>query len=183
MQTLRFQNDSSHIKSGLIFQNQFMKASDDSLQHRNVCAAVRAWASRDGQLTAADEVRKEWERSGERGLNVPSDSDVWKVKFFRWLDNPEGSTKYRTYIKRLMPAIMAVLPLEFRVRLVPEDNIMMRLARLEKETSEAKVAVALDAPTHQKLKELSEGIVEMFRVDPALTGPLYELVTSMLGVI
>jgi hypothetical protein len=60
---------------------------------------------------------------------------------------------------------------------------MMRLSRLEKETSEAKVAVALDAPTHQKLKELSEGIVEMFRVDPALTGPLMEMVTSMLGVI
>lgn len=42
---------------------------------------------------------------------------------------------------------------------------MARLARLEKETSEAKIAVALDAPRHQKLKELSEGIVEMYRVD------------------
>lgn len=55
---------------------------------------------------------------------------------------------------------------------------MARLARLEKETSEAKIAVALDAPRHQKLKELSEGIVEMYRVDPGLTGPLMEMVTD-----
>lgn len=60
---------------------------------------------------------------------------------------------------------------------------MSRLARLEKETSEAKVAVAMNAPRHQKLKELSEGIVEMFRVDPDLTVPLMAMVTSMLGVM
>ena len=34
-----------------------------------------------------------------------------------------------------------------------------------------------------KLKELSEGVVEMFRVDPDLTLPLMTLVTSMLGVV
>ncbi len=77
---------------------------------------------------------------------------------------------------------MAVLPLEFRHRLMPEDNFMSRLARLEKETSEAKIAVAVGAPHHQKLKELSEGIVEMFRIDPELTAPLMAIVTSMLGV-
>lgn len=38
---------------------------------------------------------------------------------------------------------MTVLPLEFRHRLMPEDNFMSRLARLEKETSEAKIAVAV----------------------------------------
>ena len=67
--------------------------------------------------------------------------------------------------------------------IVPEDNVMARLARLEKETSEAKIAVAMDAPRHQKLKELSEGIVEMYRVDPGLTGPLMEMVQMMLGAI
>ena len=86
-------------------------------------------------------------------------------------------------IQLLTPAILAVLPLEFRNRLLPEDSIMARLARLEKETSEAKVAIAMGAPKHQKLKELSEGIVEMFRVDPDLTLPLMTLVTSMLGVV
>ena len=77
---------------------------------------------------------------------------------------------------------MAVLPLEYRHRLFPVDNFMSRLARLEKETSEAKIAVAVGAPRHQKLKELSEGIVEMFRIDPELTAPLMAIVTSMLGV-
>lgn len=60
---------------------------------------------------------------------------------------------------------------------------MARLARLEKETSEAKIAIAMGAPRHQKLKELSEGIVEMFRVDPDLTLPLMTLVTSALGFV
>ncbi|HHU4044310.1 TPA: regulator, partial [Citrobacter freundii] len=46
-----------------------------------------------------------------------------------------------------------------------------------------KIAVAMDAPRHQKLKELSEGIVEMYRVDPGLTGPLMEVVQMMLGAI
>lgn len=43
---------------------------------------------------------------------------------------------------------------------------MARLAEMEKELSEAKQAVILNAPRHQKLKEMSEGIVSMFRVDP-----------------
>ena len=98
-------------------------------------------------------------------------------------DNHFNSDRYRENVRHLTPAILAVLPLEFRNRLLPEDNIMARLARMEKETSEAKIAVAMDAPRHQKLKELSEGIVEMYRVDPGLTGPLMEMVQMMLGVV
>ncbi len=44
-----------------------------------------------------------------------------------------------------------------------------------------KQAVILNAPRHQKLKEISEGIVSMFRVDPDLAGPLMAMVTTMLG--
>lgn len=58
---------------------------------------------------------------------------------------------------------------------------MARLAEMEKELSEAKQAVILNAPRHQKLKEISEGIVSMFRVDPELAGPLMAMVTTMLG--
>lgn len=58
---------------------------------------------------------------------------------------------------------------------------MTRLAEMEKELSEAKQAVILNAPRHQKLKEISEGIVSMFRVDPDLAGPLMAMVTTMLG--
>lgn len=103
-------------------------------------------------------------------------------KSFFATDNPAESERYREYVRLLTPAIMAVLPLEYRHRLFPVDNFKSRLARLEKETSEAKIAVAVGAPRHQKLKELSEGIVEMFRIDPELTAPLMAIVTSMLGV-
>ena len=58
---------------------------------------------------------------------------------------------------------------------------MARLAEMEKELSEAKQAVILNAPRHQKLKEMSEGIVSMFRVDPDLAGPLMAMVTTMPG--
>ena len=54
---------------------------------------------------------------------------------------------------------------------------------MERELSEAKQAVILNAPRHQKLKEMSEGIVSMFRVDPDLAGPLMAMVTTMLGAI
>lgn len=49
--------------------------------------------------------------------------------------------------------------------------------------SQTKQAVILNAPRHQKLKEISEGIVSMFRVDPDLAGPLMAMVTTMLGAI
>lgn len=67
--------------------------------------------------------------------------------------NRFDSEQYRENVRQLTPAIMAVLPLEYRHRLLPEDSFMSRLARLEKETSEAKVAVAMNAPRHQKLDE------------------------------
>ncbi|STL64513.1 bacteriophage regulatory protein CII [Escherichia coli] len=111
--------------------------------------------------------------SGE-GIDFPADHSRARQKLFRFLDNHFNSERYRENVRQLTPAILAVLPIEYRNRLLPEDNVMARLARLEKETSEAKIAVAMDAPRHQKLKELSEGIVEMYRVDPGLTGPLME---------
>ena len=91
-------------------------------------------------------------------------------------------TALRT-VRELTPAILAVLPLEYRGYLVEQDSFMARLAEMEKELSEAKQAVILNAPRHQKLKEMSEGIVSMFRVDPDLAGPLMAMVTTMLGAI
>lgn len=185
MQTLHFQNDSSYIKSGLIFQNQFNGTASDNLQHQDLCAAVRAWASRDGQLTVADEVRKEWERTGEYGLNVPSNSEVWKVKFFRWLDNREDSQKYRKYIEKLAPAILSALPTEFRCRLVAQDNKMILLAVAEKEVSEVKQAVMLDAPTHQVVKEGHEALASILNLLPVDSwGPVLAGLMNMVpGVL
>ncbi|HBQ5118306.1 toxin YdaT domain-containing protein [Klebsiella sp. SWET4] len=178
MRSLTYQQNTGFNTGALIKRNQ-----QRELDHDGIRSAVRAWAAAEGQDVVSAYIIDEWRQQGGGDINFPDDISRARQKLFRYLDNPAESERYREYVRLLTPAIMAVLPLEFRYRLMPEDNFMSRLARLEKETSEAKVAVAMGAPRHQKLKELSEGIVEMFRIDPELTAPLMAIVTSMLGAL
>ncbi|ADC57968.1 protein of unknown function DUF1019 [Klebsiella variicola At-22] len=177
MQIMSFQQYTGFKTGALIKRNQPIVA-----EHDNIRSAVRAWAAVTGQDVVSAYIVEEWRQQGGEEIDFPDDISRARQKLFRYLDNPAESERYRENVRLLIPAILAVLPLEYRHRLLPEDNFMSRLARLEKETSEAKVAVAMGAPRHQKLKELSEGIVEMFRIDPELTAPLMAIVTSMLGV-
>ncbi|EOW0733597.1 toxin YdaT domain-containing protein [Klebsiella pneumoniae] len=177
MQTLPFEQNIGFNTGALIKRNQQREADHDAIR-----SAVRAWAAAAGQDVVSAYIVEEWRQQGGEEIAFPDDISRARQKLFRYLDNPAESERYREYVRLLTPAIMAVLPLEYRHRLLPEESFMSRLARLEKETSEAKVAVAMGAPRHQKLKELSEGIVEMFRIDPELTAPLMAIVTSMLGV-
>ncbi|CAH5009546.1 toxin YdaT domain-containing protein [Klebsiella pneumoniae] len=176
MQTLSIQQNTGFKTGALIKRNQLREADHDVIR-----SAVRAWAAAAGQDVVSAYIVDEWRQQGGEEIAFPDDISRARQKLFRYLDNPAESERYREYVRLLTPAIMAVLPLEYRHRLLPEESFMSRLARLEKETSEAKVAVAMGAPRHQKLKELSEGIVEMFRIDPELTAPLMAIVTSMLG--
>lgn len=178
MQILSFQQNTGFKTGTLIKRNQLRESDHDAIR-----SAVRAWAAAEGQDVVSAHIIDEWRQQGGEEIAFPDDISRARQKLFRYLDNPAESESYREYVRLLTPAIMAVLPLEYRHRLLPEESFMSRLARLEKETSEAKVAVAMGAPRHQKLKELSEGIVEMFRVDPELTGPLMAIVTSMLGTL
>ncbi|MEH3196690.1 toxin YdaT domain-containing protein [Klebsiella variicola] len=177
MQILSFQQNTGFKTGTLIKRNQLRESDHDAIR-----SAVRAWAAAEGQDVVSAHIIGEWRQKGGEEIAFPDDISRARQKLFRYLDNPAESERYREYVRLLTPAIMAVLPLEYRHRLFPVDNFMSRLARLEKETSEAKIAVAVGAPRHQKLKELSEGIVEMFRIDPELTAPLMAIVTSMLGV-
>ncbi|WP_434139740.1 toxin YdaT domain-containing protein [Klebsiella quasipneumoniae] len=177
MQIMSFQQNTGFKTGALIKRNQQIVA-----EHDNIRSAVRAWAAAAGQDVVSAYIVEEWRQQGGEEIAFPDDISRARQKLFRYLDNPAESERYREYVRLLTPAIMAVLPLEYRHHLLPEESFMSRLARLEKETSEAKVAVAMGAPRHQKLKELSEGIVEMFRIDPELTAPLMAIVTSMLGV-
>lgn len=179
MQILTFQNDSDIPRVGMINRAQTYKGQC----HEGIRDAVRSWAGVDGQDVVTALIIEEYLAQGGDDITFPDDLCRKRQKLFRFLDNHFNSERYRENVRLLTPAILAVLPIEFRNRLLPEDNIMARLARMEKETSEAKIAVAMDAPRHQKLKELSEGIVEMYRVDPGLTGPLMEIVQMMLGVV
>jgi hypothetical protein len=156
---------------------------EQRLDHREVCAAVRAWASADGRISVALQIQEAAEELQLDGVDLTGQADVWNVKLFRWLDNKEESVFYRRNIEQLIPAILSVLPLRYRDRVVKNDSFAYRMARLEKEVSEAKQALMLDAPKKEKLKELGEGIFEMFRVDPDLTAPLLAMVTTMLGAM
>ena len=153
MQSLTYQQSNGFISAALINRAQ----PKPGVSCGALRDAVRAWSAVAGQDVVTALIVEEWHRIGGEGIDFPADHSRARQKLFRFLDNHFNSE--------------------------PEDNVMARLARLEKETSEAKIAVAMDAPRHQKLKELSEGIVEMYRVDPGLTGPLMEMVQIMLGAI
>lgn len=181
MHSLAYQQGNKFSPTAMIYQNR-REPDSKALNIDGIRAAVRAWAAdcRSREFVAALIV-EEWRATGGTGLDIPTDSHRQMQKVFRWID---GDTEYAANnIRQLTPAIMAVLPVEYRTRLIGADCKMSRLAEAEKELAEAKQAVLLDAPEHQKLKEVSEGIASLFRLMPEQVGPLMTMVTSMLGVI
>lgn len=180
MQTINTHQDTTSLANHLI--NRYQGQCAQEVSPDKIRIAVRAWAaSINNQDVVTALIVKEWEQQGGCELDFPADLSRQRQKLFRWLDS--SSPTAQANIRLLTPVILAVLPLEFRGRLAPEDNFMARLASMEKEISEAKQVVMLDAPRHQKLKEMSEGIVSMFRVDPDLAGPLMAMVTTMLNAM
>ncbi|MEG6330361.1 toxin YdaT family protein [Enterobacter hormaechei] len=181
MHSLAYQQGNKFSPTAMIYQNR-REPDSKALNIDGIRAAVRAWAAdcRSREFVAALIV-EEWRGTGGTGLDIPTDSHRQMQKVFRWID---GDTEYAANnIRQLTPAIMAVLPVEYRTRLIGADCKMSRLAEAEKELAEAKQAVLLDAPEHQKLKEVSEGIASLFRLMPEQVGPLMTMVTSMLGVM
>lgn len=178
MQTLSFQQNTGFNIGALIKRNQPSVADHDGIR-----SAVRAWAAAEGQDVVSAYIIEEWRQQGGDGIEFPEDLSRGRQKLFRYLDNQVESDKYREYVRLLSPAIMAVLPLEYRNRLVPHDDVLSRLSSAIKECAEAKQAVMLNAPEHQKLKEVSEGIASLFRLMPEQTGTLMTIVSSMLGVM
>ncbi|HBM2884541.1 TPA: toxin YdaT domain-containing protein [Klebsiella oxytoca] len=178
MHTLSF-NQNTGFSAGAL-RNRYQPVI---AEHDNIRAAVRAWASAEGQDVVSAYIIEEWRQQGGDGIEFPEDLSRARQKLFRYLDNQVESEKYREYVHLLTPAIMAVLPLEYRNRLVPHDDVLSRLSSAIKECAEAKQAVMLNAPEHQKLKEVSEGIASLFRLMPEQTGTLMTIVSSMLGVM
>ncbi|WP_353614055.1 toxin YdaT family protein [Mangrovibacter phragmitis] len=183
MQTVSFQQSSRASSQSLIFRCQQHNSTEQEVDHRAICVAVRAWAAAEGRVFVSLQIQEAAEELQLNGVDFSGKADVWNVKLFRWLDNKEDSASYRANVERLVPAILSVLPLRYRDHVVKNDSFAYRMARLEKEVSEAKQALMLDAPKKERLKELGEGIFEMFRVDPDLTAPLLAMVTTMLGAM
>lgn len=178
MQTLSFQQNTGFNTGVLIKRNQQREADHDAIR-----SAVRAWAAAEGQDVVSAHIIDAWRQQGGQDIAFPDDISRARQKLFRYLDNPAESERYREYVRLLTPAIMAVLPLEFRTKLAPQNDTMSLIASAMKECAEAKQAVLLNAPEHQKLKEVSEGIASLFRLMPEQVGPLMTMVTSMLGVM
>ncbi|EOF7239580.1 toxin YdaT family protein [Enterobacter roggenkampii] len=154
MQTFSFQQSSRASSNPLIFPCHQSESAEQDIDHRDICSAVRAWAAVEGRVAVALQIQEAAEELQLNGVDFSGQADVWNVKLFRWLDNKEDSASYRKNVEQLMPAIMSVLPLRYRDRVVKNDSFAYRMARLEKEVSEAKQALMLDAPKKEKLKEL-----------------------------
>ena len=161
MHAISYQQNTGITPAAMINRNQ-QSAAD---KHEQIRDAVRAWsASLDNQDVVAGMIVEEWEQQGGAGLDFPDDLSRKRQKLFRWLDS---DTAYaRENIRQLTPAILAVLPLEFRGRLIGQDCFMTRYAAMEKEISEAKQAVMLNAPEHQLVKEVREGIEHLLNMLP-----------------
>ncbi|WP_144815046.1 toxin YdaT domain-containing protein [Enterobacter sp. DE0047] len=178
MQTLTFQQSIAFTQAAMINRSQVKEPS-----HVDIRDAVRAWAAVAGQDVVAAHIVDQWRSCGGEGIEFPADISRARQKLFRWLDNRFDTEDCRERVRQLTPSILVVLPLEHRGSLVGGDCKLTRLAHAEKEVAEAKRAVLLDAPRHQKLKEVSEGIAALFRLEPDLAGPLMAMVTTMLGGI
>lgn len=179
MQSLTYQQ-SIGFSPGVMINRAQQKQEDNHDAIRN---AIRSWAAVQGQDVVTMLIVNGYREQGGVDITFPEDVSRQRQKLFRFLDNRFDSEQYRENVRQLTPAIMAVLPLEFREKLIPEDSLMSRLARMEKETSEAKIAIAMNAPQHQKIKELSEAIVSIYRSDPGVIGPVYEMVQMMMGAL
>lgn len=179
MQSLTYQQNTGFTPAVMINRTQ-QKQGDN---HDVIRDVVRAWSAADGQDVVSALIVEEWREQGGEGIDFPADHSRARQKLFRFLDNRFDSENYRENVRLLTPAIMAVLPIEYRTRLAPQNDTMSLIASAMKECSEAKQAVLLNAPEHQKLKEVSEGIASLFKLMPEQIGPLMTMVTSMLGVM
>ncbi|EPG6260127.1 toxin YdaT domain-containing protein [Klebsiella aerogenes] len=180
MQSLTYHHNTGFVPAAMINRAQ----TKQDHEHDLIRDAVRTWASAiDNQDVVSALIINEYREQGGDSISFPDDISRARQKLFRFLDNRFDSDQYRENVRQLTPAIMAVLPLEFRTKLAPQNDTMSLIASAMKECAEAKQAVLLDAPEHQKLKEVSEGIASLFRLMPEQVGPLMTMVTSMLGVM
>ncbi|WP_176917933.1 toxin YdaT family protein [Superficieibacter sp. 1612_C1] len=187
MQTLTFHDDTKERSSPVISNYQGVPRNNCKLNR--IREAVKAWNRATpgaAQLHISQIVAKEWIARGGRGLLLAGSEHNTRQNFFRMINDP--GPKNDKSLVQLIPVIIDVMALDNeevarRFGLISGKTKAELIADAIKECAEAKRAVMLDAPRHQKLKEVSEGIVSMFRLEPDLAGPLMAMVTTMLGAI
>lgn len=187
MQTLGFHDDSRGLSAPLSSNYQGVPRNNGKLNH--IREAVKAWnraTPGSAQLHISQLVAKEWIARGGRGLLLAGSEHNTKQNFFRMINDP--GPKNDKNLLQLIPIIIDVMARDNeevarRFGLISGKTKAERIAEAMKECAEAKQAVLLNVPEHQKLKEVSEGIASLFKLMPEQTGSLMTIVTSMLGAM
>ncbi|ELK1247700.1 TPA: hypothetical protein MNC23_002264 [Citrobacter freundii] len=187
MHSLTYQENNGFTASPLISNYQGVPRNTNKLNR--IREAVRAWQRAtpgQAQVHISQLVAKEWLSRGGRGLLLAGSEHNTKQNFFRMINDP--GPKNDKNLMALIPVITDVMAIDNELvarqfGLVSGKTKEELIADAMKECAEAKQAVLLGAPEHQKLKEVSEGIASLFRLMPEQVGPLMTMVTSMLGVM
>lgn len=187
MHSLAYQQSTGLEQRPLISIYQSVPRNNRKLTR--VREAVRAWQKAtpgQAQVHISQLVAKEWLARGGRGLLLAGSEHNTKQNFFRMINDP--GPKNDKGLVLLIPVIVDVMARDNeqvarQFGLVKGKTKEELIAEAMKECAEAKQAVLLGAPEHQKLKEVSEGIASLFRLMPEQVGPLMTMVTSMLGVM
>lgn len=187
MHSLTYQENNGFTASPLISNYQGVPRNTNKLNR--IREAVRAWQRAtpgQAQVHISQLVAKEWLSRGGRGLLLVGSEHNTKQNFFRMINDP--GPKNDKNLMALIPVITDVMAIDNELvarqfGLVSGKTKEELIADAMKECAEAKQAVLLGAPEHQKLKEVSEGIASLFRLMPEQVGPLMTMVTSMLGVM
>ena len=176
------------FQQGLLIPNyQNVPRNNNMLTH--IREAVRAWNKATpgaAQDHISQLVAREWIARGGRGLLLVGSKHNVKQNFFRMINTP--GPKNDANLTALLPVIIDVMSRD-NEKVAREFGLLKGKTKEEviaeaiKECAEAKQAVMLNAPEHQKLKEVSEGITSLFRLMPEQTGALMTIVSSMLGVM
>lgn len=187
MQTSSFHDDTRVLSAPVISNYQGVPRNNCKLNR--IREAVKAWNRATpgaAQLHISQLVAKEWMARGGRGLLLAGSEHNTKQNFFRMINDP--GPKNDKSLVQLIPVIIDVMAQDNeevarRFGLISTKTKAQLIADAMKECAEAKQAVLLNVPEHQKLKEVSEGIASLFRLMPEQTGSLMTIVTSMLGAM
>lgn len=187
MQILTFQQSNGNNADPL--RSNYQGVPRNNCKLKNIREAVKAWnraTPGPAQMHISQLVAEEWKARGGRGLLLAGSEHNTRQNFFRMINDP--GPKNDKNLMLLIPVIINVMARDNeqvarRFGLISGKTKAELIADAMKECAEAKQAVLLNVPEHQKLKEVSEGIASLFRLMPEQTGSLMTVVTSMLGGI
>lgn len=179
MQSITFENHTSHVPVQLKSENQYLPRRRDSMKCRVIFEAVQEWESTlpgRAQDTIAQLVAEQWEKQSGRGVIVN------KQNLYRYLKNEGASEKYTCYVMQLSAAIADAMPIEIARKYHLKHGLTETelVASAIKECSEAHHAKLVGAPMHKLEQEIREAAIALFNLLPAdVAGPLLASISAV----